>query len=520
MTFKYILTFTLAFTFLQMSAQDGDVGEFIPWCGTTEALLEQEKEDPTLRKRMDSIEKEIQKYLENPTRDFQGGILVIPIVFHVVHDGDPIGTDENIDDIYLMAQLDQITEDFRKMNSDASTTWSQAADTEIQFCLAQIDPNGNPTTGILRYNIPGGPWNSGLFNANVKPQTIWDRDQYMNFWIADLDNNLTGYSQFPGGNPNTDGIVCNYYTVGSLTTPFTTNAPNNVGRIAAHEAGHWLNLRHIWGDEDLCFGTDFCEDTPDQGNYTIGCPSGELLDVCATTSPGIMYQNYMDYTDGNCMNLFTQDQKDRMWAAVYTSRPDLIASVCSFDNPPIASFSPTHGPLIFCDATTGVINFQNLSSNGATSLSWTFSGVGATPSTSTLSSPTVTVNTSGNLTATLTVTNPLGMDTYALVIPVEIYNNGATQCNCEENFSGDNALSGTEDGNGGPLNTGDYESYGVIESTQTISSGTVDYDSAIEINLFAGFEVATGVTFDVFIDGCNNGGGGNSLKSDDLSRNE
>jgi len=517
---KLIFSFTLAFSFLHMTAQDGgDVGEFVPWCGTTGALLQQEKEDPTLRKRMDSIEKEMQKYIENPTRDLSGGILIIPVVVHVIHNGDPVGSNENIDDLFIMAQLDQITDDFRKFNPDASTAWAQAADTEIQFCLAQIDPNGDPTTGILRHDISGGPWTQNTFNSNVKPQTIWDRDQYMNFWIADLNGGLLGYAQFPGGSANTDGIVCKYNTIGSLATPYTSNAPYNVGRVAAHEAGHWLNLRHIWGDESGCSGSDFCADTPNQAGNTSGCPSGVVTDACANTSPGKMYQNYMDYTDSDCMNIFTQDQSDRMWAAVNTSRPGLITSVCSFDLP-IAYFSPTHGPLIFCGGATGLVNFQNLSSNGATSLNWTFSGVGATPATSTESAPAVTVSSTGTLTATLSVTNPQGSDTYTLDIPIEVYGYGFTQCDCEENYSGFNALSGPEAGNGGPLYNGDYESYGVIESTQMITSGSVDYDSALEINLLAGFEVATGVTFDVFIDGCDNGGGGNSLHSNDASKND
>ncbi len=515
---KLLYCISLSLLCFPIFAQDGgELGEFVPWCGTMGALVQQENEDPTLKKRMDSIEKVMQEYIKNPTRDLgPGGVLIVPVVVHVIHNGDPVGSNENIDDLYILAQLDQITEDFRKMNSDASTAWAQAADTEIEFCLAQLDPNGDPTTGILRHDISGGPWTSGSFDANVKPSTIWDRDLYMNFWIADLQGGLLGYAQFPGGSANTDGIVCKYNTIGSLTTPYTSNAPYNVGRVAAHEAGHWFNLRHIWGDESGCSGTDFCADTPNQAGNTFGCPSGVVTDNCATTSPGKMYQNYMDYTDSDCMNIFTQDQADRMWAAVNTSRPGLITSVCSFQ-PPVAYFSPNYGPLTFCGATSGLINFENLSLNGATTLDWTFTGVGATPATSTETNPAVTVNSSGILTASLTVTNPQGVDTYTVDLSVGVYGYGATECDCDENYSGINALSGIETGNGGPLYNGDYETYGVIESTQMITSGTVDYDSSLEINLFAGFEVATGVTFDVFIDGCNNGGGGNSLQSEDDS---
>src|SRR5207253_634101 len=120
-------------------------------------------------------------------------------------------------------------------------------------------------------------------------------------------------AQFPGGPASTDGVVVLYSSVGSIASP-GTELHYNLGRSATHEIGHWLNLFHIWGDDNgSCNGSDQVSDTPNQGNNNFGCPSFPHTDNCASGN-GVMFMNYMDYTDDDCMNMFTAGQKDRMQA--------------------------------------------------------------------------------------------------------------------------------------------------------------------------------------------------------------
>lgn len=413
------LLFTLLYFGNTSIAQIGNEEEFIR-CGTMENLENEIEKDPGLLNRRKQIEQDIEDYINNPLRELDGDTVIIPIVFHVIHDGDPIGSNENIDDVYIEAQLDQLNDDFRRMNSDADGTWSQAADTWIEFCLAQTDPDGNSTTGIIRHNISGGPWSSSTFNSSVKPSTIWDRDNYCNFWIADLSGGLLGYAQFPGGNANTDGVVCLYSSVGSIDTPNPDGGVYDLGRTGTHEIGHWLDLFHIWGDDGTsCSGSDSCADTPNQAGSTSGCPSGVQTDACATTSPGYMYQNYMDYSYDECMNIFTVNQRDRMQACLNGERSSLLTASCGDPIPPTANFNPDSGTEILCGVTAD-LSFTDLSSGTPDTWSWTFSGAGVSPTSSTAQNPTVTLSASGNLTATLTATNGLGSDTHSGTVIIDL----------------------------------------------------------------------------------------------------
>ena len=399
------------------SQNDGDTSHR---CGTMENLANQMEKDPELRQKRKEIEKQIQEYINNPLRDTDGDTVIIPIVFHVIHNGDPIGTNENIADIYIEAQLNQLNDDFRRTNSDADGTWPQAADTYIEFCLAQTDPDGNATTGIIRHNISGGPWTSSSFNSNVKPGTIWDRDNYCNFWIADLSGGLLGYAQFPGGNASTDGVVCLYSSVGSIDLPNPDGGVYDIGRTGTHEIGHWLDLFHIWGDDGTsCSGSDSCADTPNQAGSTSGCPSGVQTDNCSPNSPGYMYQNYMDYSYDECMNIFTEDQRDRMQASLNGERSSLLTASCGAEAQPVANFSPDSGVEIVC-GTDGTINFADLTSGFPDSWAWTFSGAGVSPTSSNIENPVVTVNSSGNLNVTLVASNSIGSDTHSGTVTIDL----------------------------------------------------------------------------------------------------
>ena len=161
----------------------------------------------------------------------------------------------------LFAQIKQLNDDYRRINSDRSSTPNAfqglSPDLEIQFCLATRDPSGNATTGITRHSYTSPTsWTDVTFDATPKPATIWDRDKYLNLWSANLGSSLLGYAQFPGDIANTDGVVLLFSSVGSIDVNGTANN-YKLGRTASHEVGHWLNLYHIWGDDSgACTGSD------------------------------------------------------------------------------------------------------------------------------------------------------------------------------------------------------------------------------------------------------------------------
>ncbi|MFV8347662.1 T9SS type A sorting domain-containing protein [Flavobacterium sp. ZB4P13] len=254
----------------------------------------------------------------------QTAIITIPVVVHIIHNGDIIGVDENIFDQQVTSQIQVLNEDFRrKMNTPGFNTNPVGADVEIEFALAKRDPYGVLSNGINRVNLGQESWSTDGINSTVRPQTQWDPEKYLNIWVVKFTTNeLLGYAQFPSasglpginadeGPANTDGVVIGYAFFGSSSYfPGGTYVTDyDKGRTTSHEVGHWLGLRHIWGDGG-CDVDDFCEDTPNAGHKNEGCPTG--VDSCPT-SPGLdMVENYMDYTNDACMNIFTANQKTRM----------------------------------------------------------------------------------------------------------------------------------------------------------------------------------------------------------------
>jgi hypothetical protein len=280
-------------------------------CGTMEHLHHLQEADPGLMERMQKIENHtrfmIQTDAENVSRNTS--VIRIPVVVHVVYRT----TTENISVSQIQSQIDVLNADFRRTNSDASQTLSQfqgvAADSEIEFCLASVDPSGNPTSGITRTattKTSFGTNNSVKFNAQGG-KDAWPRDSYLNMWVCNIGGSILGYAQFPGGSASTDGVVMDYRYFG---TNGTATAPFNLGRTATHEVGHWLNLRHIWGDGG-CSVDDFVSDTPGSDSPNYGCSLNTVK--CGSLD---MVQNYMDYTDDGCMNIFTAGQKTRMRAVL------------------------------------------------------------------------------------------------------------------------------------------------------------------------------------------------------------
>ena len=299
-------------------------------CATMNRYNDLMKSDPVYRATRNQIDREAQTFVQKARKESAaGGIIVIPVVFHVIYN--PSVPAQNIADSLINAQIKQLNDDYRRINSDRSSTPNAfqglSPDLEIQFCLATRDPSGNATTGITRHSYTSPTsWTDVTFDATPKPATIWDRDKYLNLWSANLGSSLLGYAQFPGDIANTDGVVLLFSSVGSIDVNGTANN-YKFGRTASHEVGHWLNLYHIWGDDSgACTGSDQVADTPNQGTSTSGCGTFPKTDACAATSPGIMYMNYMDYSYDNCLNMFTKGQKTRMVAALNGARSSLLIS--------------------------------------------------------------------------------------------------------------------------------------------------------------------------------------------------
>jgi Pregnancy-associated plasma protein-A/Secretion system C-terminal sorting domain len=280
-------------------------------CSTMENLEYRKQLDPGLESRMQQIEAYTQtKIQELETNRIDGNIITIPVVVHVIYSN----SNENISDAQILSQIQVLNDDFRRMNSDADNTWSQAADTQIQFCMATVDPNGNATNGITRKSSTRTSWgtNDAMKSASQGGVAPWDTSQYLNMWVCNIGGGILGYAQFPGGSASTDGVVMSPQYFGSKNggSGFYLSAPFDLGRTTTHEVGHFLNLRHIWGDGN-CNADDFVSDTPTSDAANYGCAVGHVS--CSSVD---MVQNYMDYSDDSCMNLFTQGQTNRMRATL------------------------------------------------------------------------------------------------------------------------------------------------------------------------------------------------------------
>lgn len=259
-------------------------------------------------------------------------VLKIPVVVHVIHNGEAIGVAPNITDAQVESQITVLNQDFRRMlGTRGYNTTPVGADVEIEFVLAKVDPNGNPTNGIDRVNSGQATWFDIEIDQTLKPATIWDPSQYMNMWSVKFSSStVLGYAQFPdasglpglnasGGASNTDGVVSSYDVFGSsdFSSSFLLAAPYDKGRTMTHEVGHFLGLRHIWGDgtgdekKNIpdCAASDYCADTPQAGWEHYSCGN---FDTCIAATGNDMVENYMDYTNDECMNIFTQNQKDRI----------------------------------------------------------------------------------------------------------------------------------------------------------------------------------------------------------------
>lgn len=260
-------------------------------------------------------------------------VLIIPVVFHIIHQGEPVGQGQNLSFERVQQQMATLNEDFRRTNTDASATpeafQAVAADVAIEFVLAKQDPLGLPTNGITRTI---GRQASYRFTEDdiLKSEIYWPAEDYMNIYVSNLEGFL-GWASFPFSNLAgidiinndrlTDGVALDFEYVG--VNPDASEF-ESLGRTATHEVGHFLGLKHVWGDGG-CNDDDFCADTPlSNTSYQRECPAGEVVS-CSSSD---MYSNFLNYTDDACMNLFTICQRERMRTVVTNSirRKSLLTS--------------------------------------------------------------------------------------------------------------------------------------------------------------------------------------------------
>lgn len=278
-------------------------------CLTTDYIQQQIVLDPSLAGKLARAEQFMQEKQLQARGSGEGvvhPVIRIPVVVHLLYKKDG----ENLSDQQVAAQLEALNRDFRRRNADTIHTPSRfqgkASDIQIEFELATADPQGRPTSGILRKKTTVDFWRNddGIKYASRGGSDAWPAQSYLNVWVGNLMS-LLGYSSLPGSEAARDGVVINYSVFGNKGG----SDAFGMGRTLVHEAGHWLGLKHIWG-EYYC-GDDGVEDTPPQGNFTPGCPTG-FRTSCNNGTTGDMYMNYMDYTSDPCMNLFTEGQKTRM----------------------------------------------------------------------------------------------------------------------------------------------------------------------------------------------------------------
>lgn len=326
-------------------AQDAPVKR----CATMELLKSLLGKDPALQERFQQdilrIGQLAAQRAANPGAREMATPVYIPVVFHIVLPDPTEVTDKMIED-----QLKVLNTDFAGLNADSLNIPAAFkplfGHSKIQFVLAKRTPSNLPTNGIERVvtSVTSfSPFDNNVKHANTGGANAWTSSRYLNIWVCNLQGGVLGYSTFPtSASASEQGIV-----IYNVTMPGGSMVGYNDGRTLTHEAGHFFFLYHIWGDDDgACSGSDGVSDTPNQSDASSGCHSGVLTDACSAVAPGIMYQNYMDYSSDGCMAMFTLLQVTRMEAALNNFRLSLTTSnaavsplkevdaqVLSIDNP-------------------------------------------------------------------------------------------------------------------------------------------------------------------------------------------
>ncbi|MFG4004215.1 zinc metalloprotease [Flavobacterium aquidurense] len=274
-------------------------------CASQQVLDDQLRADPTLAIRMNEIEAFTNKSIL--TNRLVNGKIEIPVVVNVLYRT----AAQNISDAQIQSQIDVLNKDFNALNSDYNSVPALfsgvKANVGITFVLDQIIRKSTTKTSWGTNDAMKKVAQGGL--APTSPATK------LNLWACAIGGGILGYAQFPGGAAATDGVVIDskYFGLSGAA-----NAPFNLGRTGTHEVGHWMNLRHIWGDANC--GSDLVSDTPTHNEENYGVPAYPHYSTC-TGTPVEMTMNYMDYVDDNAMYMFSQGQKNRMAAIFVTGGP-------------------------------------------------------------------------------------------------------------------------------------------------------------------------------------------------------
>ncbi|OJV28456.1 MAG: hypothetical protein BGO32_06430 [Bacteroidetes bacterium 37-13] len=419
----YLLVFFIAFVFANSNAQFH--------CGYEVVNAYMKQHDPdyahAMQMRIQQFEQLRAQGLLDQNQNPSRAVRTIPVVVHVVM---PSNLQSAVSDANIQQMVNFMTQDFRLLNpnyaSQTRTYFKQfAADAQIEFCLAKVDPNGNSTTGITRTNTT-----ASCFSADSNPNDMkqsstggkaaWNQTKYLNIWIVDLCGSSTsgtaGYAYLPttgmAGTNYRDGIVLDYQL-----------GFGGGSRAASHEAGHYLGLEHAWGElsSNACGNVfpdtdDGFSDTPDSKAPNFYC---QAITSCPNNSPsGDMIENIMDYA--SCPTMFTTQQANFMNLVLnggpfaspfntygFASRASLVTNnnACQSSGSPMADFSASKTTICAGQQVT----FTNASTGNAT-LTYTWNFQGGNPATSTATNPQVTYPAAGNYSVTLTATNGIGND--------------------------------------------------------------------------------------------------------------
>jgi Pregnancy-associated plasma protein-A/Secretion system C-terminal sorting domain len=278
-------------------------------CASASYLQSSLQNDATLADKINTAENFIRDYKKdvNTLSRIESTVIKIPVVVHILYHT----PEEKVSDAQVKSQIEALNKYFRRRNSDTANTPAYfralAADCEIEFQLATTAPGKKFSNGITRKYTPVTKWGADdkmKFAAEMGADA-WDAKNYLNIWVCNLDK-FAGYASIPGTDADKDGIVISYKAFG---TTGTVQSGYALGKTAVHEVGHWLGLKHIWGDANC--GDDEVSDTPKQASYTPGCPTTVRV-TCGNSPYGDMYMNYMDLTNDYCVNMFTLGQKERM----------------------------------------------------------------------------------------------------------------------------------------------------------------------------------------------------------------
>ena len=335
---NYALVFCLLIAYTSMLAQH------MHRCGMDVYQQFRSQQDADYMSRQEEMYRAVETYVRNNAGSRSDETFRIPVVFHVVYGND----EQNVSDEKLFEQLYILNRDYGRLNEDTVNTRPEfqpvASSTGIEFFLAEWDPQGNPTNGITRTQTDVGSFWLSMTDMKITSaggMDAWDVNHYLNIWVCNMAIPflnipfILGFATPPEGAPNWpdgsaaeqpqyDGVVLHYQIVGSIDNPDETFATISKGRTATHEVGHYLGLRHIWGDGD-CTADDGLADTPTAGEaqqQTCDYTSNTCNDGPADLPDQI--ENYMDYTDENCMNMFTKEQTTAMRFVIENFRNDLL----------------------------------------------------------------------------------------------------------------------------------------------------------------------------------------------------